>query len=164
MHSLCNTSVVHLHISVLKGWGLHPLNELATLAEVLEQFKRGEIEECSIFVFPNTLLEQPFNCCITPNLSGPFQTVFRCAQLCPSVHAFCHYVAFGLFFKNGFCCVLLSGSNITNYYLKITSAMQRINGASLKEHWAAQRNQVYKQQYQRLQHNTGLKYKMGFFS
>ena len=45
----------------------------------------------------------------------------------------------------------------------ITSAIQRINGASLKEHWAAQRNQVYKQQYQRLQHDTGLKYKMEFF-
>ena len=45
----------------------------------------------------------------------------------------------------------------------ITSAIQRINGASLKEHWAAQRNQVYKQQYQRLQHDTGLKYKMGIF-
>ena len=28
-------------------------------------------------------------------------------------------------------------------HLYITSAIQRINGASLKEHWAAQRNQVY---------------------
>ena len=46
--------------------------------------------------------------------------------------------------------------------LIITSAIQRINGASLKEHWAAQRNQVYKQ-YQRLQHDTGLKYKMEIF-
>ena len=45
----------------------------------------------------------------------------------------------------------------------ITSAIQRINGASLKEHWASQRNQAYKQQHQRLQHNTGLKYKMTFF-
>ena len=45
----------------------------------------------------------------------------------------------------------------------ITSAIQRINGASLKEHWAAQRNQVYKQQYQRLQHDTDLKYKNGIF-
>ena len=33
-----------------------------------------------------------------------------------------------------------------------TSAMQSINGASLKEHWATQRNQAYKQQYQLLQH------------
>ena len=45
----------------------------------------------------------------------------------------------------------------------ITSVIQRINGANLKEHWAAQRNQVYKQQYQRLQHDTSLKYKMEFF-
>ena len=45
----------------------------------------------------------------------------------------------------------------------ITSAIQGINGASLKEHWAAQRNHVYKQQYQRLQHDTGLKYEMEFF-
>ena len=35
---------------------------------------------------------------------------------------------------------------------------------SLKEHWAAQFNQVYKQQYQRLQKDImGMKYKMGFF-
>ena len=47
--------------------------------------------------------------------------------------------------------------------IAITSAIQRINGASLKEHWAAQRNQVYKQQYQRLQHDTGLRYKIEFF-
>ena len=47
--------------------------------------------------------------------------------------------------------------------ITITSAIQRINGASLKEHWAAQRNQVYKQQYQRLKHDTSLKYKMEFF-
>ena len=47
--------------------------------------------------------------------------------------------------------------------MDITSAIKRINGASLKEHWAAQRNQVYKQQYQRLQHDTGLKYKNGIF-
>ena len=40
--------------------------------------------------------------------------------------------------------------NYCNYIIIITSAIQGINGASLKEHWAAQRNQVYKQQYQRL--------------
>ena len=49
-----------------------------------------------------------------------------------------------------------------NFILK-TRAIQRINGTSLKEHWAAQRNQVYKQQYQQLQHDTGLKYKIEFF-
>ena len=49
-------------------------------------------------------------------------------------------------------------------YINITSAIQRINGASMKEHWATQRNQMYKQQYQRLQHDTGLKYKIDFFA
>ena len=51
-----------------------------------------------------------------------------------------------------------SGVGISN-----TSVIQGINGASLKEHWAAQRYQVYKRQYQRLQHNMGMKYKMEFF-
>ena len=32
------------NLRVLQDWGLHPLDELATLAEVLEHFKRGEIE------------------------------------------------------------------------------------------------------------------------
>ena len=46
---LVQNSVNH---SVLKVWGLHPLDELATLAEVLEQFKRGEIEPalCSLML------------------------------------------------------------------------------------------------------------------
>ena len=41
-----------VNLSVLKVWGLHPLDELATLAEVLEQFKRGEIEPalCSLML------------------------------------------------------------------------------------------------------------------
>ena len=72
---------ISVNLSVLKGWGLHPLDELATLAEVMDQFKRGEIEGCSSFVFPDALLEQPFECYIAPNLSGPFQTVFRCARV-----------------------------------------------------------------------------------
>ena len=37
-----------------------------------------------------------------------------------------------------------------------TSAIQRINGASLKEHWAVQRNQVYKQQYLSAQPYTNI--------
>ena len=45
---------ISVNLSVLKGWGLHPLDDLATLAEVLEQFKRGEIEGCSSFVFLDT--------------------------------------------------------------------------------------------------------------
>ena len=53
---------ISVNLSVLKGWGLHPLDEFATLAEVLEQFKHGEIEGCSSFVFPNALLEQLFEC------------------------------------------------------------------------------------------------------
>ena len=67
---------ISVNLSVLKDWGLHPLDELATLAEVLEQFKRGEIEGCSSLIFPDALLEQPFECYIAPNLSGPFQTVY----------------------------------------------------------------------------------------
>ena len=39
-----------------------------------------------------TLLEQPFQCYIATNLSGPFQTVFRCARV-GEIHAF------GRFFK-----------------------------------------------------------------
>ena len=72
---------ISVNLSVLKGWGLHPLDELATLVEVMDQLKRGEIEGSSSFVFPDTLLEQPFECYIAPNLSGPFQTVFRCARV-----------------------------------------------------------------------------------
>ena len=67
-------------LRVLKGWGLHPLDELATLAEVLGQFARSEMEGCSSFVFP-VLKEQPFKCYITPTLSGPFQTVFHSARM-----------------------------------------------------------------------------------
>ena len=50
-----------------------------------------------------------------------------------------------------------------------TSAIQRINGASLKEHWAAQRNQLYSSirctnsSISDFQHDTGLKYEMEFF-
>ena len=41
-----------VNLSVLKDWGLHPLDELATLSEVLEQFERGEIEPvlCSLML------------------------------------------------------------------------------------------------------------------
>ena len=103
MRGLRNTSVVRLFyiIHVLKGWGLHPLDDLATFAEVLEQFKRGEIEGCSSFVFSDTLLEQPFECYIAPNLSGPFQRQFSAV---PEWGRYVH--AFGRFFKNGFFCFL----------------------------------------------------------
>ena len=78
---------ISVNLSVLKDWGLHPLDEVATLAQVLEQFQRGEIEGCSHFVFPDALLEQPFECYIAPNLSGPFQTAFRCARV-GEIHRF----------------------------------------------------------------------------
>ena len=74
---LVQISVNH---SVLKGWRLHPLDDLATVIEVLEQFKRGEIEGYSSFVFPEALLV-PFECYITAKLSGPFQDGL---PLCPS--------------------------------------------------------------------------------
>ena len=57
------------------------------------------------------------------------------------------------------CTISVGLALLANY---ITSAIQGINGASLKEYWVAQRNQVYKQQYQRLQHDTSLKYKRFF--
>ena len=90
---------ISVNLSVLKGCGLHPLDDLATFDEVLEQFKRVEIEGCSSFVFPDTLLEQPFECylleqpfeCyIAPNLSGPFQTVARVGE----IYVFGHYLKY----------------------------------------------------------------------
>ena len=78
---------------MLKGWGLHPLDDLATLAEVLEQFKLGDIEGCFSFVFNGTLLEQPFECYIATNLSGPFQTDFRYARV-GEIHAFGRYLMY----------------------------------------------------------------------
>ena len=82
-----------VNFSVLKCWGLHSMDDLATLAEVLEQFKRGDIEGCSSFVLPDTLLKQPLECYITQNLSGPFQTVFRCARV-GEIHAFGRYLKY----------------------------------------------------------------------
>lgn len=68
-------------LRVQKIWGLHPLDELASLAEVLGQFTCGEMEGCSSFAFPDVLKEQPFECYIAPTLSGPFQTIFRSARV-----------------------------------------------------------------------------------
>ena len=91
-----------VNLSVLKGCGLHPLDDLATFDEVLEQFKLGEIEVCSSFVFPDTLLEQPFECylleqpfeCyIAPNLSGPFQTVARVGEM-GEIYSFSRYLKY----------------------------------------------------------------------
>ncbi len=46
---------------MLKGWGLHPLNELASLAEVLGQFASGDMEGSSAnFTLPEDLRDQPY--------------------------------------------------------------------------------------------------------
>ena len=37
------------YLKVLKSWGLHPIDELATLEQ---QFSQQEIDGCSNFVFP----------------------------------------------------------------------------------------------------------------
>ena len=60
---------------MLKDWELHPLDEIAILAELLEQFKRGEIEPalCSLMLSWSSRLSAIY---IAPNLSGPFQTVY----------------------------------------------------------------------------------------
>ncbi len=47
-------------LKVLKGWGLHPLNELASLAEVLGQFASGDMEGSSAnFALPEDLKSVP---------------------------------------------------------------------------------------------------------
>ena len=84
---------ISVNLSVLKGWRLHPLDDLATLAEVLEQFKRGDIEGCFSFLFTDTLLEQPFECYIATNLSGPFQIVYHYARV-GDIHAFGRYLKY----------------------------------------------------------------------
>ncbi len=37
---------ISVSLSVLKGWGLHPVDDIATLAEVLGQFKGGTLCMC----------------------------------------------------------------------------------------------------------------------
>ena len=44
-------------LKVLKNWGLHPVNEIATIAEVFKQFAEQQMEGWSSFVFPNELHE-----------------------------------------------------------------------------------------------------------
>ena len=61
--------------------GLYLLDEFTIPLDVLGQFKPGEIEDCSNFVFPDALKQQPFECYMATTLSGPFQTVFRCARV-----------------------------------------------------------------------------------
>ena len=63
-------------LKVLKCWGLHPINELSTLAQVFELFSDQDIffvDGCSNFVFPADLKDQSFECYIAPAAAGPFQ-------------------------------------------------------------------------------------------
>ena len=53
-----------------EGWGLHPLNELATLADVLGNFSYGEMEGCSSFLYPNDLQGQTCECYVAAAFSG----------------------------------------------------------------------------------------------
>ena len=51
-------------LKVLKNWGLHPVNEIATIAEVIKQFAEQQMEGYSSSVFPDELQDQPFECYI----------------------------------------------------------------------------------------------------
>lgn len=68
-------------LKVLKNWGLHPVDELATLADVLEQFSQQQMDGCSSFAFPEDLRGQPFDCFVGSTSSGPFQTTFLSAKV-----------------------------------------------------------------------------------
>ncbi len=68
----------------LKGWGLHPLNELTSLAELLGQFASGDMdmEGCLVnFALPEDLRDQPYECFLAPSATGPFQTAFPSARV-----------------------------------------------------------------------------------
>ncbi len=79
-------------IKVLKGWGLHPLNERASLAEVLgqfvvwlrdtSQFASGDMEGSSAyFALPEDLRDQLYERFLAPSATGPFQTAFPSAKV-----------------------------------------------------------------------------------
>ncbi len=62
---------------------MHPLNELASLADVLGQFASGDgdMEGCSAnFALPEELQDQPYKCFLAPSATGPFQTAFPSAR------------------------------------------------------------------------------------
>ena len=67
-----------------EGLGLHPLNELATLAEVLGQFACGELEGCSSFVYPSHLQEQPHDCYVALALFRLCLQVRKWVKFCRS--------------------------------------------------------------------------------
>ena len=56
-----------VNLSVLKDWGCIHWTSLLPLQKSWNSLS---------FMFPDALLEQPFECYIAPNLSGPFQTVY----------------------------------------------------------------------------------------
>ena len=68
-------------LKVLKNWGLHPIDELATLAQVFRLFCQQEMDGCSGYSFPDSLMDQPFECFIASASSGPFQTSFPSAKV-----------------------------------------------------------------------------------
>ena len=68
-------------LKVLKNWGLHPVDELAALADVLQQFALQQMDGCSSFTFPEDLRGQPFECFVGSTTSGPFQTTFLSAKV-----------------------------------------------------------------------------------
>ena len=68
-------------LKVLKKWGLHPINELATLAEVFRQFCLQDIDGCHGFLFPDDLKDQAFECFVASSSSGPFQSSFSSASI-----------------------------------------------------------------------------------
>ena len=84
---------ISVKLSVLKGWGLHPLDHLATLVS-WNSSNMARLKDvpalCSL-----TLLEQLFECYISTNLFGPFQTVFRCARV-GEIHAFGRYLKYAI--------------------------------------------------------------------
>ncbi len=89
---------------MLKGWGLHTLNELASLAEVLgqfvvtcsqtltlsvrvwlrvtSQFASGDMDgSLANFALPEDLRDQSYERFLAPSATGPFQTAFPSARV-----------------------------------------------------------------------------------
>ena len=66
-------------LKVLKNWGLHPVNEIATIVEVFIQLAQQQMDGCSNFVFPEDLRQCD---CYTATMSCElFQTFFSSARV-----------------------------------------------------------------------------------
>ena len=61
--------------------GLHPVNEVVTIAEVMALFAQQQMDGCSNFVFPEDLWQRPFDYYIATTSCGPFQTLFSSARV-----------------------------------------------------------------------------------